>query len=219
MEVITYLIGIIKRCSDMEVLGRKRIGTMLVNAGKIDSEQLENSLQNQKKKPGYLGQIFVSNGYLSEKELYFYLSQQFKVPFLSLGYFKIDKSLMSLFTEGQIRSKVFLPLFKLDNALTIAVSDPLDLEPMNLAREVTGLKVELVLASTIEIESSIDLHYGISSFISGGSGNVEATKITDYFDESKVVELVDSIISQSHRYQSSDVHIAVSYTHLRAHET
>ena len=74
MEVITYLIGITKRCSDMEVLGRKRIGTMLVNAGKIDSEQLENSLQNQKKNPGYLGQIFISNGYLSEKELYFYLS-------------------------------------------------------------------------------------------------------------------------------------------------
>ena len=49
MEVITYLIGITKRCSDMEVLGRKRLGTMLVNAGKIDSEQLENSLQNQKK--------------------------------------------------------------------------------------------------------------------------------------------------------------------------
>ena len=95
----------------MEVQVRKRIGTMLVNAGKIDSEQLENSLQNQKKNPGYLGQIFISNGYLSEKELYFYLSHQFKVPFLSLGYFKIDKSLMSLFTEGQIRSKVFLPLY------------------------------------------------------------------------------------------------------------
>ena len=161
MEVTIYSIGITQRCFDMEVLGKKRIGTMLVNAGKIDSEQLENSLQNQKKKPGYLGQIFISNGFLSEKELYFYLSQQFKVPFLSLGYFKIDKSLMSLFTESQIRSKVFLPLFKLDNALTIAVSDPLDLEPMNLAREVTGLKVELILASTTEIESSIDLHYGI----------------------------------------------------------
>ncbi len=215
MEVITYLTGITERCFDMEVLGKKRIGTMLVNAGKIDSEQLENSLQNQKKNPGYLGQIFISNGFLSEKELYFYLSQQFKVPFLSLGYFKIDKSLMSLFTESQIRSKAFLPLFKLDNSLTIAVSDPLDLEPMNLAREVTGLKVELILASVIEIESSIDLHFGISSFVSEGPGNIEATKITDYFDESKVVELVDSIISQSQKYNCSDIHIEARESDVR----
>mgnify|MGYP001416919176 FL=1 len=49
MEVIIYLIGTIERCFDMDVLGRKRIGTMLVNAGKIDSKQLEDSLQKQKK--------------------------------------------------------------------------------------------------------------------------------------------------------------------------
>ena len=215
MEVTTYLIGIIGLCFDMEILGKKRLGTMLVNAGKINSEQLEKALQNQKNNPGYIGQVFLSNGYLKEKELYSYLSKQFKVPFLSLGYFKIDKSLMSLFTESQIRSKAFLPLFKLDSALNIAVSDPLDLEPINLAREITGLKVELNLASITEIENSIDLHYGISSFVSEGSETAEATKITDYFDESKVVELVDSIISQSHKYNCSDIHIEARENDIR----
>ena len=42
---------------------------------------------------------------------------------------------MSLFSEIQIRSKAFLPLFKLDNTLTIAVSDPLDLKPINLMKK------------------------------------------------------------------------------------
>ena len=36
----------------MKTLSRERLGTMLVHAGKIDNDQLEKSLQIQKKKGG-----------------------------------------------------------------------------------------------------------------------------------------------------------------------
>ena len=41
------------------------------------------------------------------------------------------------------------------------------------------------------------------------------TNITDLFDESRIVELVDSIISQSERYKSSDIHIEPRETDIR----
>ena len=50
----------------METLSRERLGTMLVHAGKIDNVQLEKSLQIQKKEEGYLGQVFLTNGYIDE---------------------------------------------------------------------------------------------------------------------------------------------------------
>jgi len=199
----------------METLAKQRLGTMLVHAGKIDKDQLEKSLQIQKKEDGYLGQVFLSNGYIEEKELYRYLSQQLKIPYLQLGYFQHDKSLMDLFTEAQIRTHKIFPLFKIQRTLNIAVSDPLDSDPINMARDITGFRIEPIIASATEIENSIDMHFGISSFIGIEADSSKTTKITDYFDESKVVELVDSIIAQSQKYNCSDIHIEAREKDIR----
>ena len=199
----------------MKTLSRERLGTMLVHAGKIDNDQLEKSLQIQKKEQGYLGQVFLTNGYIDEKELYKYLSHQLKIPYLQLGYFKNDKSLMDLFTESQIRSNKIFPLFKIQRTLNIAVSDPLDSKTINIVRDITGFRIEPIIASATEIENSIDLHFGISSFIGSDSDISEATNIEDYFDETKVVELVDSIIAQSQKYNCSDIHIEAREKDIR----
>ena len=199
----------------MKTVSRERLGTMLVHAGKIDNDQLEKSLQIQKKEEGYLGQVFLTNGYIDEKELYKYLSHQLKIPYLQLGYFKNDKSLMDLFTESQIRSNKIFPLFKIQRTLNIAVSDPLDSKTINIVRDITGFRIEPIIASATEIENSIDLHFGISSFIGSDSDISEATNIEDYFDETKVVELVDSIIAQSQKYNCSDIHIEAREKDIR----
>ena len=199
----------------MESQFKQRLGSMLFHAGKIDKDQLEKSLQMQKEDQGYLGQIFLSNGYISEEDLYLNLSRQLKIPFLRLGTFSNDKNLLKLFTESQIRTHKIFPLFKLNQSISIAISDPLDATPINFAREVSGLKVEPIIAYASEIESSIDLHYGISSFIGIDSESDTAKKITDYFDETKVVELVDSIIAQSQKYSCSDIHIEARENDIR----
>ena len=72
----------------MKTLSRERLGTMLVHAGKIDNDQLEKSLQIQKKEEGYLGQVFLTNGYIDEKELYKYLSHQLKNTLFTIRVFQ-----------------------------------------------------------------------------------------------------------------------------------
>ena len=95
----------------------------------------------------------------------------------------------------------------MDNALNIAISDPLASGPIDAARDVTGLAIEPVIAMEHEIENAIDLHYGISGFIDIDSSGDDTTNITDLFDETRIVELVDSIITQSQKYNCSDIHI------------
>ena len=82
----------------MAISGKQRIGTLLLHAGKIDEDQLQKGLQIQKEKDGYLGQAFVELGFLNNKELNKYISHQLKIPFLQLGYYNVDKSLMELFS-------------------------------------------------------------------------------------------------------------------------
>tara|TARA_S200000501_G_C20851388_1_gene755784 strand:- start:1073 stop:2767 length:1695 start_codon:yes stop_codon:yes gene_type:complete len=191
----------------MTISEKQPLGTLLIQAGKIDEDQLQKALQIQKEKDVYIGQIFRELDYLDYKELNKYISHQLKIPYIQLGYYEIDKSLIDLFPEKVLRSQKILPLFRLDNTLNIAISDPLASGPIDVARDVTGLAIEPVIAMEHEIENAIDLHYGISGFIDIDSSSDNTTNITDLFDETRIVELVDSIITQSQKYNCSDIHI------------
>ena len=191
----------------MVIGAKQKIGTLLVQSGKIDEDQLQKALQIQRSSEGYLGQAFVELGYIKPKELNRYISQQLRIPFLQLGYYNIDEKLIDLFPEQLIRKQKMLPLFRLNNTLNLAISDPLDLEPISAARDATGLKIEPVIVMEDEIENAIDLHYGISGFVDIDSSSDSSTNISDLFDETHIVELVDSIITQSQKYGCSDIHI------------
>ena len=199
----------------MAFSGKQPIGTMLVQAGKIDDDQLQKGLLAQREKEGYIGETFVELGYIEPKELNNYISHQLKIPFLQLGYYNIDSSLMDLFSERLIRIQKMLPLFRLNNTLNLAISDPLDPVPINAARDATGLKIEPVIAMGNEIENAIDLHYGISGFVDIETSSDESTDISDLFDETHIVELVDSIITQSQKYGCSDIHIEPRESDIR----
>ena len=199
----------------MAFSGKQPIGTMLVQAGKIDDDQLQKGLLAQREKEGYIGETFVELGYIEPKELNNYISHQLKIPFLQLGYYNIDSSLMDLFSERLIRKQKMLPLFRLNNTLNLAISDPLDPGPINAARDATGLKIEPVIAMGNEIDNAIDLHYGISGFVDIETSGDESTDISDLFDETHIVELVDSIITQSQKYGCSDIHIEPRESDIR----
>ncbi len=191
----------------MAILGKHSIGQMLIQAGKIDKDQLQTALNIQEEQDIYLGLICKNLGYINDLELYRYLSLQMKIPFINLRYYEIDNSVIDLIPEKIARSNKIFPLFRLKNTLNIAITDPLQSSSINAAMDVTGLKIETNIALEHEIENAIDLHYGISNYINEGDSDGNSTEIAELFDETRIVELVDSVISQSHRYQSSDVHI------------
>ena len=198
----------------MALGGKQSLGQMLIKSGKIDDEQLDKALEMQQENPGYIGSVFQELGYLNERELNQYLSQQLRIPTLSLGNYEIQKTVLELIPERIIRAQKILPVFKLNNTLNLAVTDPLDSNPINAARQATGMKVDPVIVTSTEIDNAIDLYYGMSTFVDVEDAS-ETTNIADLFDETRIVELMDSIITQSQRYNSSDIHIEPRETDIR----
>jgi len=155
-----------------------------------------------------LGNLLIQKGYLDEVDRNHILSHQLKVPYIDLRTFTIDLEAIKLVSEKIIREFKVLPLFELQGTLNIALSDPLDSAPINAIREVTGLKVEPIIVTTLDLENAIDLHYGMSKFVNSISDeDSEQTNMSELFDESKVVELINRIIEQSQKYDASDIHI------------
>jgi len=191
----------------MAAITNKRIGQLLVETGKIDETVLETALEKQSQEPGYIGEHLKDLDAINETDLNKSLGFQLKIPVLALSFFSVDSSLMGLVPERIVRKHNVFPVFKLNNTINLAVSDPMDPDPMNAVQVHTGCNIEPVIVSKKEIENAIDMHYGISSYLETDTLQDDQTDISDLFDESRIVELVNGILEQSNKYQSSDIHI------------
>ena len=191
----------------MAISTHQLIGQLLIEAGKIGQDHLDNALLDQEENGTQIGEILINEGALSKKDFFDSLSFQLKIPLIDLDYYKIDNELIELVSEKIARKHKVLPLFKIDNTINLAVSDPLDPEPINAVQIETGLNIDPIISTKTDIENAIDMHYGISSFVDSDDVESDQTDISELFDESKIVELVNGILDQSNKYKSSDVHI------------
>ena len=115
----------------MESQFKQRLGSMLFHAGKIDKDQLEKSLQMQKEDQGYLGQIFLSNGYISEEGI---LREGVKINAIQLSadkeymraHYTVDGEDREFFTRYPWKS---MPQRKYEEHVIGASPHPLDLTP------------------------------------------------------------------------------------------
>ena len=153
----------------MAITGKHSLGQLLIQAGKIDEDQLQKALTIQKEKDVYIGVIFKELGYLDERELNRYISQQLKIPYLSLGHYDVDKTIMGLIPERIIRSKNFLPLFRLNNTLNIA-----------------GKDMQFKIPSYFHLigtryDHNLDINGNETYFNVGGNANNTTMKINFYF--------------------------------------
>ena len=191
----------------MSPITNKLIGQLLVETGKIVETVLETALEKQSQESGYLGEHLKDLDAINEADLNKSLGFQLKIPVLSLSFFTADNSLIEIVPERIVRKHNIFPLFKLNNTINLAVSDPMDPEPMNAVQVHTGCNIEPIITTKKEIENAIDMYYGISSYLETDTLQVDQTDITELFDETRIVELVNGILEQSNKYQSSDIHV------------
>ncbi len=190
----------------MAIATQKLIGQLLIESGKIEQDQLNEALLIQEENSEHLGEILISEEAINKKDFFELLSFQLKIPLIDLDFYKVDEDVIELVSEKIARNHKVLPLFKIDNTINLAVSDPLDPDPINAVQIETGLNIDPIISTKTDIENAIDMHYGISSFVDSEVQS-DQTDISDLFDESKIVELVNGILDQSNKYKSSDIHI------------
>ena len=198
----------------MAITRKKNLGVLLIEAGIVEPEQLEKALLQQSKSTDgrYIGDILIEADLIDEKQRNRFLSQQLHIPTIDLGHFELEESVLTMIPERIVREYNVLPVFKLNNTLNVAIVDPIDPDPINAARNASGLKAEPLIVTSHELQSAIDIYYGMSSF--SGFDDTSDIKIED-IDDTRIVELVDTIIEKSARYNASDVHVEPREDNIR----
>jgi len=89
----------------------------------LTTEQLNKALETQKQKGGRLSNILVSLKLVKEKDLMLALSKSLHIPPINLAKLNIKPELIKLIPEHVTRHYQLVPISKIGNNLTVAVSD------------------------------------------------------------------------------------------------
>ncbi len=203
-----------------------KLGEMLVRAGMISPEQLDEALEAQKTNGEKLGFNLIRLGYVKEDEITQLLSEQYGVPSINLRHFEIDESVINLIPSEVAQKYLVLPVNRTGATLTISMADPTNVFAMDDIKFMTGYNVEPVVASEIAIREAIEKYYGsqhalelkkvMDEMAEAESEALEVLEEEEELDTSAleaatedapVVKLVNIILTDSIKKLASDIHI------------
>jgi HD-like signal output (HDOD) protein len=139
--------------------GKKKIGELLVEAGYVTQEQVQQALEVQKTKKERICNVLMDLGYLSEERFMEFLSAIPGIATIELARYQIDQNLLNLVPGDLALRLEAVPIGKIGNLLTVAMVCPIDQKGREQLEEVTGLKVKPVLCSPHSVSKALDVYY------------------------------------------------------------
>jgi len=198
---------------------RKKLGELLIEMGLLTAAQVAQALQSQAGTSKRLGEWLTANARVSEADLLKALSRQTGIPCISLRPGLYEAAAAALLPKEAAKRLRVLPLFKVNDTLTLATADPLAVPVLDEVKEITGCKLRLVLATPEDITKAQFDAYSGNALTPALAENLptdlevvaapsaDLTVIDEMAGTSPVINLVNGLIQRAVRDGASDVHI------------
>ena len=137
-----------------------RLGDLLVSAGVIRPEQLNEALAIQKKSRERLGDVLINNGIITEQQLIEALQMQLGVDFVDLTAVSIPLELARFVPRSIAKKYCVVPVKLQKDELYVAMSDPLNFEAQEEIKSASHKQVVPMIATRRAVEQAIATLYG-----------------------------------------------------------
>jgi len=199
----------------------QKIGEMLIKKGLITPAQLEMVMKESEKRGEVIGKTLVRMKLINQEQLLEVLAQQLCLVFYpNLKDTPVPEEVIKAVPAKFALHYKFMPLKIKDNVLTIAISDPLAVWPMEDLKLQLGYDIERVLAPEKEILLAIRRYYGIGAetideildheSLAIREQKVKEEEIEDVektAQDASVIKLVNQILSEAVVSRGTDIHI------------
>lgn len=138
---------------------KKRLGELLIEAGYIKDEQLQEVLGEQRKTGELLGEVLVRLGMVTEENIAQTLVAQFGIPFMRASQYFIGKEMAKLFPEAMLKQYMFVPVDRIGNVLVIISAGLLNQDIVNELERATGCKVQAYIGIQSDVRKAIEKHF------------------------------------------------------------
>ncbi len=128
-------------------MSKSRLGTILLKAGQINQEQLD-QLSKATKKHGssFCSELVKQNIFSSEDELANFLSESSEYPVIDLSNNRVDLNITKLTVDIMLKYHA-LPIHRNGNVITLAVADPYDDDCLDIVSFILGCQVNPVIST------------------------------------------------------------------------
>ncbi len=199
------------------------LGQQLIEAGVLDSEQLETALSKSTLKGQRLGESLLDMGFVQEDEILPYIERGLDVPATRLREGMIDPQVVGLIPRSLAESLSALALFKVRDTLTVAMAEPQNLQQTDELERITRLKIRPIFAFRTSIERILPRCYEEGFEVDAVTADldesavqlqqeveVDLTNVEALVDGSPIINLVNYVLIQAIRAGASDIHMEPS---------
>lgn len=204
---------------------KKPLGEILLDQGIITQGQLDEALEEQKKAGRLLGRILVDLGFVTEERILEALGIQIGMRVTALDKIVIPEEIIKQIPASLAQVYNVVPIKFEDNVLTIALSDPLNVNVLDDLKFVLNCEVQGAVANENEINEAIEKYYGgvtkeesintLVDEIEKTAPKIITSKVKETLDiaglkelasQAPVVKLVNLVLLQAVKDKASDIH-------------
>ena len=170
----------------METVNNKTLEKLkyeLVRDGVVSYETLEKAEELANVQSINIGQALINSGILAEDTLLKFLESKLHIPYVNLEDYEPDTKCFKYVSFADARRYRIIPLFKIEDVLTVAMSDPLDLFAIDKVIETAECSIEPVIASEASIIKKIDEYYKVADTVDSITLTPDDEKEFDWTEE------------------------------------
>ena len=175
----------------METITNKTLEKLkyeLVRDGIVSYETLEKAEELANVQSINIGQALINSGILAEDTLLKFLETKLHIPYVNLEDYTPDSKCFKFISFADARRYRIIPLFKIEDILTVAMADPLDLFAIDKIIETAECSIEPVIASEQSILKKIDEYYKVADTVD----NITLSEQNENFDWTEELHKEDS---------------------------
>lgn len=197
------------------------LGDILLEKGHITKAQLEDAKRWQKTHPNEkISSILLSRGIITEECMLSAMAERFNTTYLNTELVVRRPEILKNVPEQIVKKHCIMPIDIKAGQIIIATHDPHDIGAFEDVKMVSRMDVGFVLAPKRIIESAIDKYYTNAGnfFVSddatqkvvqttSAATQQKLSEIESRVDNTPVVKLINSLITQAYMRRASDIHI------------
>jgi type IV pilus assembly protein PilB len=203
------------------------LGQMLMVKGLLQPQQLESALFEQRRS-GHrklLGEILVELKHVSDEHVAEAVAESCGIPFARISPRLADPRVVGLLPREYVEKNGVLPLFLVQDTLTVAAAEPADVVMLEEVERLTGLRVQVVAATSRDLRTTLDAYlpdeqaFVVRDLPSEADGQLGLTYASaaraDIAADPAAAKLLDSVLYHAIKDGATDVHLEPGSDYLR----
>ena len=169
-----------------------------------------------------LQEVILRRGLLTRDRLYQLLSRELNVPYVDIANFIVEPALLSAVPTVLAHRLQAVPLYRIDDVLTVAMADPDDIGALDELHQALGIEINPTLADPEAVRDCVNEHYKSAKIraVEGAATDAEADDALRYIEseeteksaeqlagEAPIVRFVNAMLERAASDRASDIHV------------